>query len=269
MNPRTNDQERRFCVLATTLEACRCQQPDTHPFTWTKISKALLFHPIYNRALSATPAPTKAADVFSNTTHAFEVLNVDEHSSNGSTTKRKKVAINDPRRAVFNHNSRRRFRAVTPTVFNNAKNEMAIYTTCDVLLGIPPFAHSLLFLGRSNRVIGYRRPPIHGLLRLLFGHKTYRRVSSLCDLQIPRVGVSSTRSKYGTFAPMHENTAKVFINDNFLFKTNPFSFGLVDVSKRSPLRAQQAENVRIRLEPTENFTKTIHYWPKTNITGVR
>lgn len=140
-----------------------------------------LFYPMYNEVQSITPMTQKALEVLQALTDDFEILIVDDGSSDGSERIADELAKTDPRIRVIHHEGNKGYGQALRTGFANASKDIVIYTDCDepvdlwlIHEAVPQMAYYDMVIGyRLNRWEGWRRffysKIYNGLVRILFG----------------------------------------------------------------------------------------------------
>ncbi len=140
-----------------------------------------LFYPMYNELKSVEPMTRKALQVMQTVADDFEILIVDDGSSDGSEKIADELAQSDPRIRVIHHEGNKGYGQALRTGWANASKDIVIYTDCDEPLDLWLIGealdhlegHDMLIGYRLNRWEGWRRfiysKGYNGLVRLLFG----------------------------------------------------------------------------------------------------
>jgi glycosyltransferase involved in cell wall biosynthesis len=147
--------------------------------------RVTLFYPMYNELKSVRPTTEKALKVLRAVCEEFEVLIVDDGSSDGSEKIADDLANEYPEVRVIHHEGNKGYGQALRTGFANTNYDIVAYTDCDEPADLWLFAAALthmedqtidLVIGyRLNRWDGVRRfiysKIYNGLVRFLFGVK--------------------------------------------------------------------------------------------------
>ncbi|MEP7285382.1 MAG: glycosyltransferase family 2 protein [Chloroflexota bacterium] len=141
-----------------------------------------LFYPMYNELKSVEPMTQKALQVMQTITDDFEILIIDDGSSDGSEKIADELAKSDPHIQVIHHHGNKGYGQALRTGWNAASKEIVAYTDCDEpvdlwLLGEAvdrlDEGYDMVIGNRLNRWDGWRRyfysKIYNNLVRVLFG----------------------------------------------------------------------------------------------------
>ncbi|MFN8371796.1 MAG: glycosyltransferase family 2 protein, partial [Anaerolineae bacterium] len=145
--------------------------------------RVTLFYPMYNELKSVRPTTEKALKVLRAVCEEFEILIVDDGSSDGSEKIADELAAEHPEVRVIHHEGNKGYGQALRTGFANASKDIVMYTDCDEPADLWLFAAALthmedptidMLIGyRLNRWDGMRRfvysKIYNGLVRFLFG----------------------------------------------------------------------------------------------------
>lgn len=125
----------------------------------TQFSKGIsVFFPTYNDAESIAPLVEAALQVLPSLTNQYEVIVVNDGSTDSTAAVLEKLARDNPRVRIINHESNRGYGAALRTGFQHAKNELVFYTDGDGQYDVHelPTLHQLL-TDRVDVVNGYKK----------------------------------------------------------------------------------------------------------------
>lgn len=228
-----------------------------------------LFFPMYNEVDSIELITQKAIDVLSNTGRTFEVLIVDDGSSDGSSEKADDLAIRDPRVRVIHHSGNRGYGAALRTGFNNANGDIVAYTDCDEPADLRLFADALPLLDTYDLVIGYREGRNDGLQRLVFTKGYNQLVRTLFGVRVRDINFSFKLIRRSALERMRLTTNTVFIDGEFLIEAKRCKLGFVEVPVRYQSRVRGTANFGNIGAATATFREMFRYWLDTRVLGVR
>ncbi len=140
-----------------------------------------LFYPMYNELQSVEPITRKALQVLEALTDDFEILIIDDGSTDGSGQLADHLAAADSRIRVIHHPGNQGYGQALRTGFAQASKGVVAYTDCDEPVDLWLLHDALPYLEHYDLVIGYRLNRREGwrryvysaiynnLVRLLFG----------------------------------------------------------------------------------------------------
>ena len=123
-----------------------------------------LFIPFCNERVLLGPAVTEALRIFGSLPGGFELLLVDDGSSDGSEAIADDLALQHPQVRVVRHPAQLGYGAVLTTGYGEALGEVIAYSDVDMPAPLEHFARALPLLRDADLVIGYPtgvQKPIH------------------------------------------------------------------------------------------------------------
>ncbi len=140
-----------------------------------------LFYPMFNEIGHIDSMTSKALAVLDRLFDDFEILIIDDGSSDGSEKIADDFARRDSRIRVIHHQGNKGYGQALRTGFASANKEIVAYTDCDEPVDLNKLAEAIPHLLDHDMVIGYRvnrwegwlrfvySKGYNGLVRLLFG----------------------------------------------------------------------------------------------------
>src|SRR5690348_6673423 len=93
--------------------------------------RVTLFYPMFNELKSVEPMTRKALQVMQEVADDFEILIIDDGSSDGSEKLADELASSDPHIKVIHHQGNKGYGQALRTGFASATKDIVIYTDCD------------------------------------------------------------------------------------------------------------------------------------------
>jgi glycosyltransferase involved in cell wall biosynthesis len=140
-----------------------------------------LFYPMYNEKKSVEPTTRKALQVMSSSADDFEILIIDDGSTDGSEQIADQLAAQDSHIRVIHHQGNKGYGQALRTGWASASKDIVVYTDCDEPVDLWKIPEALALMDSYDLVIGYRLNRWEGwrrfiyskgynaLVRLLFG----------------------------------------------------------------------------------------------------
>src|SRR5262249_44265135 len=132
--------------------------------------KVTLFYPMYNELKSVEPMTRKALEVMQQVADDFEILIIDDGSSDGSEKIADELAKSDPHLKVIHHQGNKGYGQALRTGWSNASKDIVIYTDCDEPLDLWLIRDALEHLEGHDMVIGYRLNRWEGWRRFIYSN---------------------------------------------------------------------------------------------------
>ena len=142
-----------------------------------------LFFPLHNEKDNIRPLVSQSTRILESTGRTFEILLIDDGSTDGTGTIADELSAADPRIRVIHHAKNRGYGGALRTGFKTAKHEVIIFTDSDLQFDIHEIPRFLDLDDEYQCVIGYRHPRVDNfqrklnaagwmlLVRILFGIK--------------------------------------------------------------------------------------------------
>ena len=143
-----------------------------------------LFIPFSNERVLLGPAVTEALRIFGTLPGGFELLLVDDGSSDGSESIADHLAQQHPQVRVVRHPARLGYGAVLTTGYGEARGEVIAYSDVDMPAPLEHFARALPLLQDADLVIGYPTGVNKPLHRHLYTWAYGKLVQGLLQLDV-------------------------------------------------------------------------------------
>jgi glycosyltransferase involved in cell wall biosynthesis len=129
-----------------------------------------LFFPMYNELESIRPMVARSVSVLETVTDDFELLIIDDGSSDGSEKIADELAAADLRVKVIRHEVNQGYGQALRTGFESASKDIVMYTDCDEPADLELIHEAIPHLNNYDMVIGYRLNRWEGLRRFIYSN---------------------------------------------------------------------------------------------------
>ena len=189
-----------------------------------------LFFPMYNELGTVERMVDEALAVLPALADDYELLIVDDASSDGSAQAAAELARRHPRVRVIHHPHNRGYGAALRTGFENAAQELVFYTDCDEPVDLWEIERALALIGpQVDIVVGYRVKRYDTLRRFVYS-KIY---NALCRLlfRIPvrDVNFSFKLVKREVLQRINLRAGSVFIDGELLAEAVRYGYRIVEI----------------------------------------
>ncbi len=151
-----------------------------------------LFYPMYNEIGHIEGITFKAIQMLEQLTDDFEILIIDDGSTDGSEKIAEHFAQTNPHIRVIHHDGNKGYGQALRTGFANATKEIVAYTDCDEPVDLNKFSEALPHLLDHDLVIGYRLGRWEGWRRFIYSISYNRLVRLLFDVRVRDINFSLT-----------------------------------------------------------------------------
>jgi len=182
----------------------------------TSSYRVTLFYPMYNELLSVEPMTQKALQVLSEITDDFEILIIDDGSSDGSERLADQLAAADPHVRVIHHQGNKGYGQALRTGFASASKDIVMYTDCDEPADLWLIRDALPHLADHDMVIGYRLNRWEGWRRFIYSKVYNFLVRVLFGVQVRDINFSFKLIRRDKLQLLHLGAESVFIDGELL-----------------------------------------------------
>ncbi|HVO40992.1 MAG TPA: glycosyltransferase family 2 protein [Aggregatilineales bacterium] len=175
-----------------------------------------LFYPMYNERQHLGPMTHRALEALSAVTENFEILIIDDGSTDGSEKLAEELARTDPRIKVIHHERNQGYGQALRTGWACAHGDIVMYTDCDEPVDLALFGEALPHLEHFDVVIGYRTNRWEGWRRFFYSRTYNLLVRILFGVRARDINFSFKLIWQKPLRKLNLAAGSVFIDGEFL-----------------------------------------------------
>ena len=153
----------------------------THRHPVTSLS---VFYPCYNEKDTIGPLTEKAVSVVAQICDDYEVILIDDGSSDGTSELADQLSVQSPAIRVIHHPNNQGYGSALQSGFRSATKEYVFYTDADAQFDIAELSNLLPLIREYDIVSGYRIDRQDNLLRKINAYCWTKLVGFLFDLKL-------------------------------------------------------------------------------------
>ena len=228
-----------------------------------------LFYPMYNELQHLEPMTRKAFEVLCSITDDFEILIIDDGSSDGSEKLAEELAATDPRIKVIHHQGNKGYGQALRTGFAAASKEIVAYTDCDEPVDLWLFREALPHLETVDMVIGYRVNRWEGWLRFFYSNIYNLLVRVLFGVHARDINFSFKLIWRDRLQKLHLGAGSVFIDGELLSEAARYHLKLYEMPVDYIPRKYGVSNFNSIRAATYTFEEIWAYWQRRRKESLR
>lgn len=190
-----------------------------------------LFFPMYNEKAYIEKMVNKARQVLSDMSDDYEILIVDDCSSDGSEKTADRLADEDSHIRVIHHHKNMGYGAALRTGFTNASKDYVFYTDCDEPVDLEVLKSEVLKMSDRDVLAGYRIKRHDSFRRFVYTKVYNFLVRNLFNVRVRDVNFSFKIIKRSVLQASQLTSGSVFIDGELLAEAVRHGF----IVKDSPI----------------------------------
>ncbi len=221
-----------------------------------------LFYPMYNEMGHIGSMTTKALTVLSSLKIDFEILIIDDGSTDGSEKIADAFAQGDPRIRLIHHHGNKGYGQALRTGFANASKDIVAYTDCDEPVDLNKLAEVLPLLSQYDMVIGYRLSRQEGWLRFIYSKGYNTLVRWLFGVRVRDINFSFKVIHRECLHHLCLSAGSVFIDGELLAEANRNQLTIYEVPIQYQLRQHGTSNFNSLRAVTDTLQEIWAYFKR-------
>ncbi len=231
-----------------------------------KVSSLSIFFPMFNEKATIERVVNKALTVLAALAHDYEVLIVDDGSSDGSEQIADDLARQHPQVRVIHHPHNLGYGAALRTGFQNATKDLVFYTDSDEPVDLWELRRALPLIGPdADLVIGYRIKRYDTLRRFIYS-KVYNFLCRLLfGLHVRDVNFSFKLVKHEVLQRVRLGAGSTFIDGELLAEAVRYRYRIAEIPiAYFPRRAGRSSFDTLRAA-FHALGEMLAYWWRTRV----
>ncbi len=178
--------------------------------------RVTLFYPMYNEQRSIEAITQKALLVMQEVSTDFEILIIDDGSTDGSEKIADALAAQDSRIKVIHHDGNKGYGQALRTGWASASKDIVAYTDCDEPVDLWKFKEAIPYVDQYDVVIGYRLNRWEGIRRFVYSKIYNGLVRVLFGVQVWDINFSFKLIRREALQKLNLHAGSVFIDGELL-----------------------------------------------------
>lgn len=178
-----------------------------------------VFFPMYNEEENIHSAVASAAEILETLTDDYEILIIDDASTDRTGAMAEALAASDPRIRVIHHPENLRLGGALKTGFQNATKDLVLYSDADYPFDMIELVKAVRIIRQADVVSAYRFDRTgEGPLRTLYSFGWNLLIKALFGLRVKDVNFSFKLVRRKVFERVHLRGDSSFIDAELLIR---------------------------------------------------
>ena len=225
-------------------------------------SSISLFYPMYNEIGHIESMTSKALSVLEQLTDDFELLIIDDGSSDGSEKIADAFAQRDSRIRVIHHAGNKGYGQALRTGFANASKDIVVYTDCDEPVDLNRLIEAVPHMAHNDMVIGYRLSRCEGWRRFVYSKGYNFLVSVLFGVHVRDINFSFKLIRHSALQKLRLSAGSAFIDGELLAEAALNRLTIHEMPIEYQLRKYGVSNFNNLRAATYTFEEIGAYWQR-------
>jgi glycosyltransferase involved in cell wall biosynthesis len=219
-----------------------------------------VFFPMYNEEENIHSAVASAAEILETLTDDYEILIIDDASTDRTGSMADALAASDPHVRVIHHATNLRLGGALKTGFQNASKDLVLYSDADYPFDMIELVKAVRIMRQADVVSAYRFDRTgEGPLRTLYSFGWNLLIKALFGLRVKDVNFSFKLVRRKVFQRVHLRSDSSFIDAELLIRCQycgyrilqmgvdyfPRSRGISTLSSLATIRKMVSEMFRL------------------------
>jgi glycosyltransferase involved in cell wall biosynthesis len=224
------------------------------------------FLPVYNERANLERMVDKAHAVLGRLTADYEVLIIDDGSTDGSERIADELAAQNSRVRAIHHPGNRGYGCALRTGFGSACKELVFYTDCDEPVDLNEIARALEFMQpHVDLVIGYRIDRYDTPRRRLYSRACNLLVRQMLGVRVRDVNFSFKLVRRRVLERIRLGADSTFIDGELLAEAVRYGFHVVEIPVQYFPRTSGASSFDDLRAPLHAGCELFAYWWRTRV----
>ena len=225
-----------------------------------------IFFPMYNELGTVERMVNESLTVLRALADDYELLIVDDASSDGSAQAAADLAHRYPCVRVVHHPHNRGYGAALRTGFQNAGKELVFYTDCDEPVDLWEIKRALALIGpQVDLVVGYRIERYDTLRRFVYSQVYNALCRLLFGIPVRDVNFSFKLVKREVLQRVNLRAGSVFIDGELLAEAVRYGYRIVEIPIEYFPRRNGASNFDSLRAAVYTLQEMLAYWWRSRV----
>ncbi len=226
-----------------------------------------LFMPMYNELASVERMVNKALEILPTLTDQYEVLIVDDHSTDGSERVVQRLAAEHPAVRVVRHDTNRGYGAALRTGFLESRKDLVFYTDCDEPVDLNQLHQAMPLIQEHDAVVGYRIDRHDTPRRWLYSQVYNFLMRLLFGIRVRDVNFSFKLVRRSALDKVTLTARSVFIDGELLAELVRYGCSIAEIPIEYHPRQNGRSNFDTFRAAWDTLVEIASYWWRQKVTS--
>lgn len=183
-----------------------------------KLSSLTVFFPCYNEEANVSRMVERFEEVLPGIAKKYEILIIDDGSSDGTAKIADKIAKNNPHVRAIHHPKNQGYGASLRTGINEARYDWVFFTDGDMQFDVSQLEHFLPYTDEYQVIIGYRKTRADGNFRAMNARLFKMYIDLLFRLHVKDIDCAFKLFKREQVQSLHLQSTGAFTSAEMLYR---------------------------------------------------